>query len=114
MAIRPTKGYQQEIPGLIAVKLILHPVIVYVLLSWIGGFDRMWIFTAVLMASLPPATTIYVLAAEHNVYVLRASSAIFYGAVCSVLTVTGVLYLVLNDLLPRDLIGSIAELASFQ
>ena len=114
LAIRPTKGYQQELPGLIAVKLILHPVIVYVLLSWIGGFDRLWIFTAVLMASLPPATTIYVLAAEHNVYVLRASSAILYGAICSVLTVTGVLYLILNDLLPRDLISSIAELALFQ
>ena len=114
LAIRPTKGFHQELPGLIAVKLILHPLIVYVLLSWIGGIDRMWIFTAVLMASLPPATTIYSLAAQHNVYALRASSAIFYGTACSVLTVTGMLYLVLNDLIPRDLIGSIAEFAAFQ
>ena len=110
LAVRPTKGALPELPGLIVVKLILHPVIVYVLLSWIGGFDQMWVYTAVLMASLPPATTIYVLATQHNVYVLNASSAIFYGTACSVLTVTGLLYLIINDLLPADLIGGIAQL----
>ncbi len=46
-----------ETPVLIAVKLVVHPAIVYLLLSWVGGFDRVWVHAAVLMAALPPAGT---------------------------------------------------------
>jgi predicted permease len=56
--------------------------------------------TAFLMASLPPAATIYVIATQYRTYVLRASSAILIGTAASVFTVTGALYLIANDLVP--------------
>ena len=59
------------------------------------------------MACLPPATTIYILATQHNVYVLRASAAIYYGTLCAVVTIPGVLYLISNDLLPADLFDAL-------
>jgi predicted permease len=102
VALRPLKKVPGELPLLIIIKLLVHPLIAYLLLSWLGGFDRTWVNTAVLMASLPPAATIYILATQYETYVLRASSAILLGTALSVITVTLVLYLVTEDLLPHD------------
>ena len=103
VALRPLKRVPVELPALIFGKLVLHPAIAFVVLTWIGGFDPVWIHTAVLMASLPPAATIYVIAIQYRTYVLRGSSAILVGTAASVFTVTGVLYLISHDLLPLDL-----------
>ena len=106
VATRPLKRVPTELPFLIFVKLVMHPALVFAILSWIGGFQRIWVETAVLMACLPPAATIYVLATQYDTYVLRASSAILLGTAASVPTVTGVLYLIAHDLLPFGLFGS--------
>jgi predicted permease len=103
VASRPLKRIPGELPVLIAIKLALHPAIVFGVLAFLGGFDRVWVETAVLMAALPPAATIYVIATQYRTYVLRASSAILIGTAASVFTVTGVLYLVTHDMLPTTL-----------
>lgn len=100
VASRRLERVPAELPFLILVKLAVHPALIFVILSWIGGFDRIWIETAVLMASLPPAATIYIIATQYQTYVLRGSSAVLLGTVASVFTVTAVLYIVTNDLLP--------------
>lgn len=105
VSMHPIKRMGGELPALIAVKLLVHPLIVYLLLTWVGGFDAIWVYAAVLMASLPPAATIYVVATQYNTYIFRASSAILIGTVVSVATVTGVLYLVTEELLPLDPFG---------
>jgi predicted permease len=103
VASRPLKRIPTELPFLILIKLVVHPLIALAVLSWIGGFQRVWVETAVLMASLPPAATIYVIATQYRTYVLRGSSAILLGTAASVFTVTGVLYMIANDLLPLAL-----------
>lgn len=100
MACSPLKRVPGELPILVLVKLVVHPILVLAILSWIGGFEVLWVQTAVMMASLPPAATIYVIATQYDVYVQRASSAVLIGTAVSVFTVTGVLYLVARDLLP--------------
>jgi predicted permease len=100
VAARPLKRVPGELPVLIAMKLVVHPLLALAILSTIGGFARVWVETAVLMASLPPAATIYVIAVQYRTYVLRASSAILIGTAVSVLTVTGALYLITHELLP--------------
>jgi len=100
VASRRLERVAGELPVLIAVKLIVHPLLALAILTWLGGFERVWIETAVLTASLPPAATIYVLATQYRVYILRGSSAILLGTAASVFTVTGVLYLLTHDLLP--------------
>ncbi len=107
VALQPLKRVPGELPVLIAIKLIVHPLIAYLLLSWVGGFDRLWIYTGVLMACLPPAATIYVLATQYDSYVLRASSGILLGTAFSVITVTMFLYLVTGNILPDDPISII-------
>jgi len=94
-----------ELPVLIMVKLVAHPFIVFLILTWVGGFEPAWINTAVLMASLPPAATIYVLATQYQVYALRASSAILIGTAVSVLTVTVILFLITKGHLPPQPFG---------
>jgi predicted permease len=105
VAARPLKRIPLELPFLVFAKLLLHPALAFLILSFIGGFDRLWVATAILMASLPPAATIYIIATQYRTYVLRASSAILLGTAASVFTVTGALYLITHDLLPAELFG---------
>ena len=96
MARKPLGKVPLELPVLIAIKLVMHPLIVYLLLTWIGGFDRVWVYSAVLMAALPPAADVYVLAQRYDSYVARASAAILLGTVASVVTVTVILALLID------------------
>ena len=102
LSFRSVGQVPPDVPIVIAVKLIAHPLIVYLLLSWIGGFDPLWVHTAVLIAALPPAANVVALAERYRVYGDRASAAILLGTVVSGATVTVILILVLNDLLPSD------------
>jgi predicted permease len=103
VAMRPLRRVGGTLPVLIAIKLIVHPLIAFLILKWVGGFEPVWVYTAVMMASLPPAATIYVIATQYNTYILRGSAAILLGTAASVPTVTAVLYLISNGLLPLDL-----------
>jgi malonate transporter and related proteins len=94
VALRPLKSVPWEIPYLGAVKLLLHPAIVFVLLALLGPFDRVWIETAVLMAALPPALSVFVFARQYDAWVEQASSAVLVGTLLSVVTLTGTMWLV--------------------
>lgn len=105
VALRPLTSVPMEVPIHLVVKLLVHPVIVLVLLSVIGGFEREWVFAAVLMAALPPALNVFVLANQYNVYVERSSAGVLVGTLVSTLTVTGLLYLIATDTIPYSLFG---------
>lgn len=107
VALRPLKRFPVELPGLLAVKLIAHPLIAYLMLGVVGDFDPVWVATGVLMASLPPAATIYVIAQQYNVYIERASTAVLVGTGMSVATVTFVLYLIASGAMGSDLVRPI-------
>jgi predicted permease len=94
VALRPLKTVPVELPALIGIKLVLHPLIVWLMLSWLGDFGWEWTMTAVLMAALPPALNVFVIANQYKVYVERASAIILIGTIASVVTVTGLLYLI--------------------
>jgi hypothetical protein len=103
IALRPVNRLAPELPVLLTIKLALHPLLVWAALSMVGDFGRVWTFTAVLMAALPPALNAFVMASQYQVYVERASSTILVGTLCSVLTVTGVLYAIGSGLVPYRL-----------
>ncbi|MBO0344428.1 AEC family transporter [Roseibium limicola] len=92
VAIRPAGRIPLELPVILVVKLILHPLLVFGLLMWIGGFEPIWVATAILMACLPPATNVFVIAQQYSVYVQRASSFVLFGTMMSVVTVTGFMW----------------------
>lgn len=101
VALRPLKKIPWEMPFLTTVKLVMHPVIVFLLLSAFGPFDRMWVETAVLMAALPPALNVFVFARQYDTWVEQASTAVLVGTVVSVLTLTTVMWMVKSDTLPQ-------------
>jgi len=96
-AIDPVRG---EVPWLLGVKLIAHPLIVYLLLNWVGGFDRAWVQTAVLLAALPPSVSVLDFAKEHGIASDRIAGIIALATAVSMATVTIVLVLLFNNLLP--------------
>lgn len=102
LGLRPPKRVGVELPILVGIKLFVHPTIVYLLLSWIGGFDPVWVYTAVLMAALPPAANVFVLARQYSVYVERASTAILLGTLVSIFSVTLILTMIVSGALPVD------------
>jgi len=103
VALRPLKRMAGEMPVLLSIKLLLHPLIVWMLLSLTGDYGAVWTFTAVLMASLPPALNVFVMASQYKVYVERASAIILIGTLASVVTVTGLLYLITAGGVPYKL-----------
>ena len=100
VALRPFNANAPELPFLILIKLIIHPIIAWIIVSAMGDFGPEWTLTAVLMAALPPALNVFVLANQYQVYVERASSAILAGTALSVFTVTWLLYLISQHQLP--------------
>lgn len=103
IGLRRAARIAPEAPALLFIKLVLHPLIVWSALSYIGDFGREWTFTAVLMASLPPALNVFVLANQYQTYVERASSIILAGTLASVVTVTALLYAIATNAVPYRL-----------
>ena len=103
VALRPLRQVPREMPALMLIKLVIHPLLVWVVLSWIGNFPRAWVFTAVLMAALPQALNVFVIANQYQTYVERASTAVLIGTLISVVTVTGLLVLITENRIPVDL-----------
>jgi predicted permease len=91
-----------EVPVMVAVKLIAHPLIVYLLLAWVGGFDPVWVSAAILIAALPPAANVIALAGRYRVHGERASSAMLLGSVVSIATLTIAVILLVRGMLPAD------------
>ena len=86
----------------VPLKLVAHPVLVWLLLGWIGDFDATWVYAAVMLAALPTATNVFVIAQQYDVATEEASSAIVVTTMLSVVTLTGALYLMTTGLLPVD------------
>jgi malonate transporter len=103
LALRPLKRVPRELGPIAVLKLIVHPLFCYVVLSWIGNFSDVWLYSAVLLAALPTATNVFVLAQQYHVWVERASASILLTTCFSVATVTGLLYLIKGGMLPPDL-----------
>ena len=103
LALRPLKRAPMELTFIVPIKLLVHPVLMYVALSWAGDFDPVWIYTAVLLSALPTATNVFVIGQQYGVWVERASATILVTTVLSVLSVSALLYAITSGLLPADL-----------
>lgn len=93
-AMRPLKRVPLDLVYLVPVKLLVHPLLMYWLVSQVPGLPAVWLHTAVLMACLPTATNVFVIAQQYGVWEQRASSTVILSTVISVVTVTAWLYLI--------------------
>ncbi|MGO4570848.1 AEC family transporter [Microvirga sp. 2TAF3] len=103
VALRPLWKIPGEVPALVIVKLILHPFLVWILLSLVGDFGPTWTFAAITMAALPPALNIFVISTQYSVGVERASACVLMGTLASMITLTALLFVIRIGALPYDL-----------
>jgi malonate transporter len=92
VALRPFGRVPWEVPAVIAVKLLIHPLVVFGLMLLLGPFAQPWAATAVLMASLPPALNVFVIARQNEAWIEPASVAVLIGTFASVVTLTSVMW----------------------
>ena len=92
VALRPFGRVPWEVPAVIAVKLLIHPLAVFGLMLLLGPFPQPWAATAVLMASLPPALNVFVIARQNDTWIEPASVAVLIGTFASVVTLTSVMW----------------------
>ena len=94
VALRSFERVPWEVPGVITVKLLIHPLIVFALMSAFGPFPQPWAATALLMAALPPALNVFVIARQNDTWIEPASVAVLIGTFASVVTLTSVMWLI--------------------
>jgi malonate transporter and related proteins len=99
-ALRPLEKMPWEVPITVAIKLVIHPALALLLMSLLGPFAELWVYAAVLMAALPQALNVFVMARQYNSWVTEASSAVLLGTLVSVATLTTVMWLVKTHQLP--------------
>lgn len=76
-----------------AIKLLLHPVITWIVVTWVVEMDPTWSAAAILLAALPPAASCFVIARQHGILVTETSGTIWLSTVLSAGTILVVLSL---------------------
>ena len=94
VALRPFERVPWEVPGVIAIKLLIHPLVAFGLMLLFGPFAQPWAATAVLMAALPPALNVFVIARQNDTWIEPASVAVLIGTFASVVTLTSVMWFI--------------------
>lgn len=100
LALRPLRRIPRELYLIVPLKLIFQPLLIYCILNLAGNFPPVWVFTAMLMAALPTATNVFVIAQQYGVWVERASSSILATTLFSIVTLTLWLYVMTHGLVP--------------
>lgn len=99
VALRPLAGFRGEIPVILALKILVHPLLVYGLLQLIT-VDASWAGVALILAAMPTAANVFVLATQYRAFVAGASNIILLSTGISVFTVSLLMYLIDIQYLP--------------
>lgn len=106
LALQSMNRIPRTLVFIVPIKLVVHPAAMYLALSYFGDFDPKWVMTAVLLASLPTATNVFVIAQQYGIWAERASTAILATTAFSVVTVSVLLYAISSGQLPADFFPS--------
>lgn len=86
-------GNLREPMVLVALKTVIHPLLVWVLAAHVFEVPQLWVMTAVLLAALPAGITPYLFAQRYGVCQQAVASAVFLSTLLSVLTLSVLLFL---------------------
>ncbi|MGD9846949.1 MAG: AEC family transporter [Variibacter sp.] len=100
VALRPLESVPWEVPPIVLMKLVAHPLAVLALLWALGPMPEVWVYTGFMMAALPPALNVFIMARQYDTWVQQASGAVLIGTLASVVTLTAAMLMVKMRLLP--------------
>jgi len=100
LALRPLRRVPKELFLIVPLKLVVQPILIYGILAIAGSFPPVWVSTAILMAALPTATNVFVIAQQYGVWVERASSSVLATTLFSIVTLTLWLYVMTHGFGP--------------
>lgn len=90
------RGSRPVLAAIALGKLIIHPLLVWVLVSFVFTVPKVWAATAVLLAACPSGINAYLLAARYKVGVAISSGAISVTTVLCLVTVPFWVWVVLS------------------
>lgn len=90
---RPITAGKGEVALLVGLKLLAHPLAVWIMVTHVFALQPLWANVAMIEAALPTAANVFVLAQRYDVYVDRASAIVFASTLVSVITVSALLAL---------------------
>ena len=93
LAGRRVEGGRAAIVTMSALKLVAHPVLLFVLLAFVFAVDPAVTAIAVVIAAMPVAGNVFVIAERYGVLVRRTSAAILVSTAIAVATVSVTLWL---------------------
>ena len=74
--------------GLIAVKLLLHPILVWFTVFVVFDIDGLFAIVALVLASMPAGVNCYVFAERYNAGTMPVATSVVAGTALSILTLT--------------------------
>lgn len=92
LALNAGRRVPREVPALVAIKLVVHPLLAALLLHLVGGVPPVWVAAGVTMAALPPALNIFIVSAQYRVGLERAAACVLVGTVAASVTLTAFLW----------------------
>jgi predicted permease len=85
---KPIRRDLGEVGALVAIKLLVHPLVTWVLAFHVFTVDPTWATVVVVMAALPAGANCFVVARHYGIYMERTSNGILISTAASVVTVS--------------------------
>lgn len=88
---RRVQAKPTEISVLLALKLLIHPAVTWLIVYWVFDLDPFWAASAVLLAALPTGALAFVMAEERGKYVAEVSTVTVVSTALSIITISAIL-----------------------
>lgn len=87
-------GHLREASLITALKLFVHPILVWLLAAHVFGIEPRWVAIAVVIAAMPTGINVYLFAQRYDAGTAIASSAVVLSTTLSFVTLSALLWLV--------------------
>lgn len=81
-------------------KVLVQPVMAFIVVGMVPGIPVLWLNVAVMMAALPTASNAFILASQYKTYVEGASTAVIVTTALSALIIPLLIYAINSGAMP--------------
>lgn len=86
-------GSLAEALALVALKTLVHPLVVWGLATWVFAVEPLWAAVAVVMAALPAGLNVYLFAQRYQLTVATATTTVFLSTMLSMVSLSVLLFM---------------------